>query len=114
MARTMKWPPVPVNGRIPFVEGIDATAVLVVSTLSDLTQNPFNPPALSLGEVTYRSSVGSEARLRATLERLRSVILVESLEEVTSDEDASEGRREFFIAFSDRETRQRTEVTING
>jgi len=46
MAKVMKWPPVPVGGRIPMVKGIDATTILVLLTLGDTSQNPYNPRSL--------------------------------------------------------------------
>lgn len=114
MSRTVKWPPIPVGGRLPFVEGVEATTVLVINVLSDLTQNPFNPPNLSLGEVTFRSTTGAEARIRATMQRLSTVVFVDSVSDTTDEDEALDGVREYTIVFTDRETRQQTEITVNG
>lgn len=114
MARTMRWPPVPHNGRIAMVEGTNATAVLIINVLSDLTQNPFNPDNLSLGEVTFRSKIGAEARMKAALGRLSSVVIIDEVREVSTPEDTDEGYRSYTIVFTDRESRQRSEVNVNG
>ena len=114
MARTMKWPPIPVDGRIPYVEGVEASIILVSNTLGDLQQNPFNSRDLSLGEVTFSPSPGAEGRIRATMRRLRTIVTVDSVKETTSDVDKEDGRREYLVVFTDRETRQQTEVPING
>lgn len=110
----MLWPPVPVNGRIPYVEGAEATTVLIINVLSDLSNNPFNPDSLSLGDLTYKPLPGAEARIRATMNRLRNVAFVDTVVETTSPADKVEGKREFSITYTDRETRQRREVTVNG
>ena len=114
MARTMKWPPIPEGGRIPFVEGVDASVVLVVSTLSDLRQNPFNPQDLSLGEVTFNSQQSSEARIRSAMNRLRTVVFLDEVTDSSTPEDKADGQYEYTIVFTDRETRQQAEVPING
>lgn len=111
MARTMKWPPVPVDGRILFVEGVQASTVLVINTLGDLNQNPFNPRDLSLGDVAFRSAHGAQSRIQSTMDRLRSIVFVNSIEENGIDDD---GSAVYEIVFTDRETRQKTEVSING
>lgn len=110
----MKWPPRPVNGRIPYVEGVEATTTLVIQTLSDLQTNPFNPSGLSLGDVTFKNRDTAEGRVRSALDRLRSIVYVERIRKISDAEDEEEGRAEYIVEFIDRETRQPSEVRING
>lgn len=107
----MKWPPVPVGGRLPMVQGVDASTVLVIQTLSDLQTNPFNDPLLSLGNVTYRPANTIRARIGNALRRLNRVIEVQAIIERRADDD---GNNEYVVQFIDRETRTKSEVTING
>lgn len=114
MGKTMKWPPVPVNGRIPYVSGVDSSTVLVVQTLSDLQTNPFNPDQLSLGEVAFKSRDVAEARISASLSRLSPIIQVDRVLRTTSTADELEGKVTYEIEFIDRETRQPSKVNVNG
>jgi hypothetical protein len=109
MARTMKWPPVPINGRIGMVEGVDATNILLLQTLGDLRANPFNDDNISLGNITYKPVGVAKGRIQGALERLRRIVSVESVVESGDVED-----RTYTIRFTDRETRVRSEVTIDG
>ena len=111
MARTMKWPPTPEQGRLPFVEGIDATNIVVIQTLSDLQANPFNDPLLSLGEVTFKDPKKVEARVTSVLTRLRALIDIEA---ILVDRSKAGDEMEVVVHFQDREIRQKSEVTVNG
>ena len=106
----MKWPPVPENGRIPFVQGAEASIILVTQTLRDLRAQPFNDELLSLGDITFKTASSNLARIRTALDRLRRVI---ELIQVTESLD-EDGNAEYLIVFIDRETRTKQEVTING
>ena len=110
MARTMKWPPDPKGGRIDMVEGIDATVTAVVMTLGDLSQNPFNPTDLSMGDITFKTQSTAKSRIQLALRRLEKIIIVDSIEE-TTDED---GNAVYVISFTDREARVQRSVSING
>jgi hypothetical protein len=114
MAKTMKWPPVPKSGRIPMIEGVDTTEVLIIQTLGDLQTNPFNSDRLSLGDVTFKNDQVAKGRIDSALQRLRNIISVDSVTENSSEEDAQDGSREYIVQFTDRETRQPSQVTING
>ncbi len=107
----MKWPPEVVNGRIPFVEGAEATRILVIQTLSNLQTQPFNEQSLSLGDVTFRPATATVARIQSALRRLSSIISIDSIQERRSQGGTSV---EYLIEYVDRETRIRQEVTING
>ncbi len=109
MARTMKWPPVPVAGRIPMVEGVAASTVLIIQTLSDLQTQPFNSPLLSLGNITFKQSNTVRARINNTLKRLVRIIEVQGVIERRSIDDSD---NEYVVQFVDRETRTKSEVTV--
>lgn len=111
MARTMKWPPVPEGGRIPMVEGVDASTILVVQTLSDLQTNPFNDALLSLGNVAFQPVSQARARIKNALKRLTRVIEVQNIVENKNTED---GDVEYVVQFTDRETRTKAEANVNG
>lgn len=106
----MKWPPVTVNGRIPFVEGAEATIAVVLLTLSDLQAQPFNDSLLSLGDVTFKVQSAARARIEGALRRLARLISVIDVQETKDDE----GEAAYLIIYTDRETRTRQEVTANG
>ena len=114
MGRTMKWPPTPEGGRIPFVEGLDASTVLVVQTLSDLQTNPFNDPRLSLGDITFRTSQMAIGRISGAITRLKTIVEVIRVIEVGTKEENEDGERTYVVEFIDRETRQPSQVVING
>ena len=109
MARTMKWPPVPVNGRIPFVQGVDATNVLIINVLSDLQAQPFNDDQLSLGNLTWRTESTATGRITGALDRLKTIISINNIDE-KRDEDG--GASTYLIEYFDRETRSESEVTF--
>ncbi len=106
----MKWPPIPENGRIPYVKGADATVILVIQTLRDHTAQPFNDDLLALKDQTFSPLSSAIARIRTALERLQRVIEVVQV----SGTNNEEGDATFTIIFLDRETRTEKEVTING
>jgi hypothetical protein len=107
--RTMKWPPTPLNGRLGWVEGAEASAVVVLLTLSDLQTNPFNPRDLSLGDITFRVKVSNKARIDAALRRLARIISVEAIiEEPGADGTALK----YTVRFRDLETRVPGEVVF--
>lgn len=113
MARTMTWPPKPISGRIPLVEGVDATVVQVVMAVSDLTGNPFNPPNISAGNHTFKQPDAVESRVLRALERLKPIISVDSIDiEIEPSKDNSEAT--VTVTFTDRESRSKRSVTING
>ncbi len=111
MAKTMVWPPTPRSGRVPMVQGAEATRILVMATLSDLQTNPFNENSLSLGNITFRVEKATRARIEAALKRLRSMIHVEAI--IESDDDG-ESEKTYTINFTDLETRKKRSVTVNG
>lgn len=106
--RTMAWPPVPLGGRLGWVEGADASAVLVLMTLSDLQTNPFNDKNLSLGDITFRVRSANKARIDNALRRLARIIAIESIIESVDPE----GNVRYNIKFQDRETRVAGEVLV--
>lgn len=112
MARTMKWPPTPVNGRIPFVEGIDATNIIITQTLGDLQQNPFNDPLLSMGDLAFKDTRQVQPRVEGALRRITQLIELEAVD--VNRDDSDEGKVSVTIYYQDREVRQRSEVTVNG
>jgi hypothetical protein len=91
------------------VEGPEATREVVLLTLSDLQNQPFNPDGLSLGDLTYRVSGVVNARILQALRRLGSLIVVNSVTETVVEDD-----REYEIIWIDRESRTRRSETING
>lgn len=109
MARTMKWPPIPEGGRIPMIDGGEATRAVVMQTLSDLQTNPFNPIDLSLGEVTFRVKSAVRSRIYGALNRMRSMVRIENIDQVDDGE-----RTTITINYVDLETREQGSVTIDG
>lgn len=107
--RTMKWPPRPVGGRIPMVEGSEATAVQIMQVLGDLRAQPFNGN-ISMGDITFGVQSVTRAQIENALTRLSRLISVDSV--IRSDND--DGSVTYTIRFTDRESRTQGEVTING
>lgn len=99
--KTMRWPPTPSGGRIPLVEGAEATRQLVAMTLGDLRANPFNPDGLSLGDVAFRPESVARASVEAALARLGKIIRVESVAEGPLRDD---GSKSITVNFIDLET----------
>ena len=110
MARTINWPPTPVNGRLSMVEGPDASSIMVMQVLGDLSQNPFNPDDISMGDITFRSKTLGTARIEVALARLQPIISVDSV----TEEDLNNGSIEYVINFTDRESRAQRSVTHYG
>jgi len=110
LSRTIKWPPTPVNGRIPMVEDPEASTVLVMQVLGDLSQNPFNPDDISMGDQTFRSETLTRARIDLALRRLRPIITINSI----TTENNHDGTTVYTINFTVMESRTQRSVTYNG
>lgn len=108
--KTMDWPPSLKNGRLQMVTGAAATRVLVMQTLGDLQQNPFNPDGISLGNITYRVEGAVRARISNVLSRLGKLITIQGISETKN----AEGKKIITIDFIDRETRTQGRTTIDG
>jgi hypothetical protein len=108
--KTMDWPPRLKNGRLQMVTGAEATRVLVMQTLGDLQQNPFNPDDISLGDVTFRVNGIIRARISNVLKRMAKLITIQAITE-SSDQ---EGKKVIMIDFIDRETRTQGRTTVDG
>lgn len=108
--RSMAWPPVIENGRCKMEQGAEATRTLVMQTLGDLQQNPFNPDGLSLGDVTFRVHGAARARIHSALTRLQKVITIQQISEIKN----SDGSMVIIIEFLDKETRSKGSALING
>lgn len=107
--KTMEWPPVVRGGRTQFVDGPVAAATLIIQTVGDLRQNPFNPSGLSLGDLTFKGQTTAKARISLALQRLSATISVEAILEQASPET---GDLEYTIIFLDRETKTKGEVRV--
>ncbi len=108
--KSMDWPPRLVNGRLGMASGASATRILVMMTLGDLQQNPFNPPGLSLGDITFRVDSVVKARVYDSLRRLEKLISVQGVTETKT----SDGMKTITVDFIDRETRTQGSAVING
>lgn len=108
--KTMDWPPNLRNGRLQMATGAAATRILVLQTLGDLQQNPFNPDDISLGDITYRVSGVIRARVSNVLKRLGKMITIQAITEGTDQS----GKKTITIDFIDRETRTQGRTTIDG
>lgn len=106
--RTIEWPPVIRNGRMSYVEGQQAAAVLILQTVSDLRQNPFNPEGISLGDITYKVQSSARTRLDNALRRLEPIVSIEAIIETL----AENGDAEYVIRYVDRESRTPGEVRV--
>jgi hypothetical protein len=110
MATSIKWPPSVVGGRIEMVSGPEVSTQMVMMTLSDLSQNPFNPDDASMGDVTFRSKNYAQARINLALRRLKRLVAVNRVEESSDDN----GKVQYIVNFTDRESRSKQSVTIDG
>lgn len=108
--KTMNWPPELRNGRLQMVSGAAATRVLIMQTLGDLQQNPYNPDAISLGNVTYRVNNAISARISSVLTRLGNLVSIQGITETR----VADGSKKITIDFTDRETRTPGRATIDG
>lgn len=108
--KSISWPPVLRNGRLTMEQGAEATRTLVMQTLGDLQQNPFNTDGLSLGDLTFRVDTVVRARVHDALRRLQKIITVQA---VSESKDA-EGRVVITVDYVDKETRTHGSVMING
>lgn len=105
---TMEWPPKTRGGRLRYVNGIDAASVLILQVVSDLRQQPFNPDAISLGDITFRVQTVNRPLIESALKRVSAVISVESI----SEELAEDGSARYTILFTDRESRTPGKVSV--
>lgn len=108
--RTIEWPPQYTDGRMGMVSGAAASSVIVLQTLGDLTQNPFNPKGICLGNIVFRTEKSVRPRVQIALRRVSSIIAVQSVSEM----DTRDGSKTIVIQFIDRETREAGSVTVNG
>lgn len=108
--KTMNWPPTLKNGRLQMVTGASATRVLVMQTLGDLQQNPYNPDGISLGDITYRVEGAARARVSNVLSRLGKLIIIQGI----SESKNTDGKKTITVDFIDRETRTQGRTTIDG
>lgn len=108
--RTMRWPPNPVNGRVPMVQGAEAAAVQILQVLGDLRQNPFNPSSISMGDVTFKPTGAAKARIETALRRLRTIISINSIEEIND----KNGSVTYVVSFTDLESRTQGSVRIDA
>lgn len=106
--RTMNWPPKPVNGRIPWVQGVEAASVAITMVVADLRNNPFNPPDLSFSDIVFKVRSSNKARLQEALARLSPIVSIESVEEELGEGDTVR----YIIKFIDRESRMGGEVRV--
>lgn len=107
--KTIEWPPVLRGGKLSLISGADASRVLVAQTVGDLTQNPFNPPGLSLGDVTFRTSGVVRARVSAVLKRMNKLVTIQSITET----DDQNGSKTISVEFTDRETNTKARVNAD-
>lgn len=110
--RTMRWPPQVRNGRFDFVDGPQAASVLIVQTVSDLRQNPYNPDGLSIGDITFKAGSTGRATVEAALKRLQPAVGIEAIVERRAQGAEAEGEVEYQVFFTDHETRTRGEVVV--
>ena len=108
--KTIDWPPNFTDGRMEWVSGAAASRVLIMQTLGDLTQNPFNPKNICLGNVTFRTMRSARSRVQVALKRVASIVAVQTV----SETDTHDGTKVITVQFIDRETRERGSLTING
>ena len=89
------------------VTGAAATRVLVLQTLGDLSQNPFNPNGISLGDQTFKVQTAVRPAITGILKRLSALIMVDTVSD-TMDGD----RRMISIDFTDRETKSKERIDV--
>lgn len=106
--RTMSWPPRLNSGTVEWVSGPLATAIVIMTTLSDLSQNPFNDQSSFTGNLVFKTDTSTEAKIRNALSRLDRLISVEAISSTVDDE----GVVRYTIRFTDRETRTPGEVIV--
>jgi hypothetical protein len=104
----MEWPPVIKNGRLGYVDGKEAAGVIILMTVSDLSQNPFNSEDLSLGDITFRVQSSNRSRIENALRRLSPIISIEAIHE-TRGEDGSD---EYQVIYVDRESRAQGSIRV--
>jgi hypothetical protein len=106
--RTVEWPPRVRNGRLRYVDGVEAASTTILMIVSDLRQQPFNPDGLALGDITFKTQTSARPLIETALRRLAPLISVESVGESTNDD----GSVSFTITYTDRESRSRGEVRV--